>query len=177
MEYNRFNRDDLSNRIDPAKLQTARVAAETGKALAGVILLVYFLTRFDFFRAFENSGDEFLHFMGSGLRVLVIIFLVLAVISFLENLLTLILLFRGNTDAPLVQMLLKISGVMRSGTGYFFMLIFGILFGGFGAFATFSTNVTKAEGTEIFGAVFMLIGIGICIAAIVSFIKMLIKEL
>ena len=176
MEFRQFNRDDIPN-INPEKLHTAVIAAEVGKSLAGLVLMIFVCVKLNFLQAFVNADDEFLHIMGIGIRVLLVIFFVLLLVSFIENLILLIFMARGEQDTPRMLMLLKISGVMRSGAGFFFMFVFGMLFGGFGAFAIFSTNVTKAEGTEIFGAIFMLIGIGLCISAIVSFVKMLIKEL
>ena len=176
MEIGNFNKDNLPE-IDPGKMHTAAVAIETGKSLAGIVLMLFIFLKFNFLRIFEKSGDEFLRYMGMGFRVILIIFFVLLVISFIENLITLILLYSGEQDTSRMALLLKISGLMRSGGGFFFVFVFGAMFGGFGGFAAFAENVEKDENAENIGIVFMLIGIGICISAVVSFIKLLIKEM
>lgn len=163
--------EKMQNVVTNERLQTAVYAASLGKSLAGLAMLVFMILKIDTLKFPAQDNSSFVIAFMTGMKILLFVFAAILAISVIQNVIALVIVVRGDEGSLFGERFLRIVTAVKSGLSYLFMAAFGVAFGGMGAFAAFAKDVQKDDGVEIFGIVFLLIGIGMVISSLVSGVK------
>ena len=163
--------------------QIRKAAAAMGVIKYGIAMaaMIYILSTNIILPKFAETGDPVLTTVGSGMKVMLIAFLVMSAAAFVQHLISLVIMLKGDEETDFGSRYLRISAVIGESAGCVIQLVMGVLFAFLGIWSMTGAGGLIKEGDEkgflIVGGVFAVAGIGCAIGAVVGLVKAIRKAL
>ena len=161
--------------MDDRQIRKAAAAAGVIKYGIAMAAMIYILATNIILPKFAETGDPVFTAVGSGMKVMLIAFLVMSAAAFVQNLISLIILLKGDEETEFGSKYLRISAVIGESAGRVIQIVMGVLFAFMGIWSMTGAGGMIKEGDEkgflIVGGVFAAAGIGCAIGGIIGLIK------
>ena len=161
--------------MDDNNIRKAAAAMGVIKYGIAVAVIIYILATNIILPRFAETGDPVFMTVGSGMKVMLIAFLVMSAAAFVQNLIALIIMVKGDEETDFGSRYLIITGVIGKCAGQVIQLVMGILFAFLGIWSMTGASGMIKEGDEkgflIVGGIFAVAGIGCAIGAVVGLVK------
>jgi hypothetical protein len=137
--------------------------------------MLYILFGNDLIDKFEGTGDQVLMSVAGAMKIMLAAFLIMCVAAFIQNLILLIILLKGDQETDFGMRFIKISGVIQQSAGLVIQFVMGAVFAVVGIWSMTGAGGVIKEGDEngflIVGGIFAIAGIGCAVGAIIGLVK------
>ena len=175
MTQGQFDPDQLAAEWKE-KLEIRRLASQAVSGLFTVILLLAVLIRERITAAFIQSGDDLFMVVGKGMRILLILFLVIAVANFAKYTIAFLIVYKQGEHTEFGLKFLRFFLILEAISSSTYTIFFGIMFGGVGAFLAFTESIEKPAEFVPVGMFFTVMGGMIVIKGIYTLVRKIMTQ-